>query len=281
VNGNCNGAFSKPPGLKPLIQVFHEAMSPVADTIIVSPTFYLSLDDTRCRLGLEACQRAAEAGVRVLLVDASPPDVHAALIATGATVLLQTVKGRKGAALREAIAAAVEMLPADGIICYQELEKVSMVALQLNVADALRAAPAAGVCVARRDDALFRSSYPVEQYHSEHFANLYLDALAKAVSFPSIDWTFGPLAFRAALARHWLECSGELWDAQIVPMVVAARWHGWGVIVHPVSFRTSLVMPPASSPFPPCVRTRRTSLFCVHPSFLTTPCIGLSRGFPV
>jgi hypothetical protein len=38
------------------------------------------------------------------------------------------------------------------------------------------------------------------------------------------------------LARHWLECTGELWDAQIVPMVTAARWHGVGVMVHPVAY---------------------------------------------
>lgn len=48
--------------------------------------------------------------------------------------------------------------------------------------------------------------------------------------------TFGPLAFRTAVARHWLDCTGELWDAQIVPMVAAARWHGAGVVVHTVAY---------------------------------------------
>jgi hypothetical protein len=163
-------------------------MSAPNSTIIVSPSFYPSLDDTRCKLGLRACKCAADAGLRLLLVDASPPDVHAALAATGVLVRKQTAKGRKGAALREAIAAAVELLPPDGVICYQELEKVGMIAWQSGVVDALRASLAAGVCVPRRDDTLFRASYPVEQYHSEHFANGYLDALAKAVGFPSIDW---------------------------------------------------------------------------------------------
>lgn len=165
------------------------APAAIADSmIIVSPTFYPSLDDTRCELGLQACKCAADAGIRLLLVDASPPDVHAALTATGVLVRKQTAKGRKGAALREAIGAALELLPPDGVICYQELEKVGMISLQSSVADALRASPAADVCVPRRDDGLFRASYPVEQYHSEHFANAYLDALAKAVGFPSIDW---------------------------------------------------------------------------------------------
>lgn len=203
--------------------------------IIVSPTFYPSLDDKRCELGLEACKRAVAAGLRMLLVDASPPEVHAALAATGVLVRKQTAKGRKGAALREAISAAVALLPADGIICYQELEKVEMVSLQRGVADAIRAS-GAGVCVPRRQDKAFRESYPVDQYHSEHFANGYLDSLARPVGFPSVDWTFGPLALRASLAPHWLACNGELWDAQIVPMVEAARWAGKGVIEHPVHY---------------------------------------------
>jgi hypothetical protein len=66
----------------------------------------------------------------------------------------------------------------------------------------------------------------VEQYHSEHFANLHLDALGRPVGLPTLDWTFGPVAFRASMARHWLQCEGELWDAQLVPIVHASRWHG-------------------------------------------------------
>ena len=92
--------------------------------VIVSPTFYPSLEDTRCQLALAACRTAKDAGVPLLLVDASPAAVRSALIEAGAMVRPQTRKGRKGAALREAIDAAVQILPADGVICYQELEKV-------------------------------------------------------------------------------------------------------------------------------------------------------------
>ena len=82
------------------------------------------------------------------------------------------------------------------------------------------------VCVPRREDSLFRRSYPIEQYHEETFANLYLDALGGAVGLPSLDWTFGPVGFRAAAANFWLQNDGELWDAQIVPFIRAARWGG-------------------------------------------------------
>ena len=83
------------------------------------------------------------------------------------------------------------------------------------------------VCVPRRADAAFKQSYPSEQYHAETFANLHLNTLGVAAGLPGgIDWTFGPVAFRARMASHWLQFGGELWDAQIVPFVKAARWHG-------------------------------------------------------
>ena len=83
------------------------------------------------------------------------------------------------------------------------------------------------VCVPRRADAGFKRTYPIEQYHQENFANLYLNTLGVTAGLPDgLDWTFGPVAFRASSAVHWLQCDGELWDAQIVPFVRAARWHG-------------------------------------------------------
>lgn len=99
--------------------------------VVVSPTFYPSLEDTRCQLGIQSCRRAASLGITLVLVDASPPHVRAALAETGAVVREQTRSGKKGAALREAIEAAEAMLPCDGIICFQELEKVEMIALQV------------------------------------------------------------------------------------------------------------------------------------------------------
>ena len=131
-----------------------------------------------------------------------------------------------------------------------------------GVAAHLRAEKA-DVCIPRRDDAMFRRTYPIEQYHSERFANAHLDALARPHGLPAgIDWTFGPVALRAALAPCWLRCDGELWDAQvrfrptsaqphclarahrapprphaqIVPFVRAARWEGASIVSHSVSY---------------------------------------------
>ena len=63
----------------------------------------------------------------------------------------------------------------------------------------------------RRADAAFHKSYPIEQYHQENFANLYLNTLGVAAGLPDhIDWTFGPVGFRASAATHWLQFEGEV-----------------------------------------------------------------------
>ena len=106
--------------------------------VVVSPTFYPNTTDVRFQLGLEACRRAKSLGVPLLLVDASPPEVRSALEEAGAIVHVQTAKGRKGAALRECISLARAVLPADGVVCFQELEKVEMVGLQRECANHLQ-----------------------------------------------------------------------------------------------------------------------------------------------
>ena len=106
------------------------AMAPApTQMVIVSPTFFPSVNDVRCQLGLQACRKAKSLGIPLLLVDASPAPVRAALEEAGAVVRPQTRAGKKGAALRECIEAALEQfqLPPNGVICYQELEKVEMV----------------------------------------------------------------------------------------------------------------------------------------------------------
>ena len=191
--------------------------------VVCSPTYYPTTDDDRFKLGLAACERAKALGVPLLLVDASPAHVKAALRDAGADVRDQTFKGRKGAALRECIHIARGMLPDNGVICFQELEKVEMIGLQRTVANHVITTDC-DVCVPRREDSLFQRTYPIEQYHSETFANLGLDALGRAIGLPALDWTFGPVALRASMAEHWLNFDGELWDAQIVPFIRAFRW---------------------------------------------------------
>lgn len=195
--------------------------------IVVAPTFYSSLDDTRYLLGVQSCQNAAQHRIRLLLVDASPNDkVRLGLEAAGrgfVTVFQQTSKGKKGSALREAMALARDECLANSaqstiIIGFQELEKEDMFRHWELIASHLIQA-GADVVVPRRKEQTFRETYPIEQYHCESFANLYLDSLGLPLGIPSIDWTMGPVAFRLSQVHHWLDFDGDLWDAQLVPLI--------------------------------------------------------------
>uniref|UniRef100_A0A7S1ZEB3 Uncharacterized protein n=1 Tax=Trieres chinensis TaxID=1514140 RepID=A0A7S1ZEB3_TRICV len=97
------------------------------------------------------------------------------------------------------------------------------------------------VVVPWRNVRSFQETYPIEQFHSETYGNLYLDAVAKealrgmGAELPRVqgvgekgrreglDWHFGPFAFRAKHLNLWTECTGEMYDAQLVPIVHAMR----------------------------------------------------------
>lgn len=220
--------------------------------IVVAPTFYGNINDTRYLLGLEACRKAAEHEISLLLVDASPlPDVAQGLRQAGQTtdgrhfvqVIPQTWKGKKGVALKEGIQWAVDDLlkkhqTGDGnsnkdpptetvvvsVIAFQELEKVDMFRHYPNLLQHMQTS-GSHIVVPRRSDGVFKDTYPIEQYHSEQFANKLLDSLGRDIGMPSIDWTIGPVMFRSEQAHHWLDYDGKMWDAQLVPMV-EAHLHG-------------------------------------------------------
>ena len=218
--------------------------------IVVAPTFYASKNDIRYELAKECCREAAKAGIHLLLVDASPGDEFARELIDCGTIgaqgfvslRKQTGQGRKGAALREGIAYAADLLKeSGGFIAFQEPEKVDMISKWQHVVEFMLQEKA-DICNPRRSRESFFRTYPIEQWHSEQFANLYLDSLGKKVGFPSVDWTMGPIAFNITLAGHWLKYEGELWDAQIVPMVQAQRWYGAKVVSYEVDYIQPLTM---------------------------------------
>lgn len=211
--------------------------------IVVIPTFYADKQDIRYQLALDLCREVCKANLEAIIVDASPnhESVKEDFLecgGSGITVVPQTFKGKKGAALREGISLAAKQLQDDdnGVIAFQEPEKVDMIQHWSKAADRIKEG---GICVNRRSDASFRATYPIEQYHSENFVNLYLDSLAAAVGFApsSIDWTMGPIAFHVSLAPRWLEYHGDLWDMQLVPMIRAQRWHKAKIVEYEFDFQ--------------------------------------------
>lgn len=220
------------------------------NVVVIMTTFYANKDDIRFALALDSCREIVRHGLRAIIVDASPSeDIRSSMVQQGISdkgdhcvrVVPQTYTGKKGAALREGIQLATEDKTID-IIAFQEPEKVSMVSQWPEIANKLLTNQAA-ICAPKRNDSAFRESYPIEQYHSEQFANLYLNGLSEKVGFPMIDWTIGPIAFQSSWAHCWTELyEGDLWDMQLVPMIYAQRWLGAKVIVHEFNFMLSRAM---------------------------------------
>lgn len=195
---------------------------------VVVPTFYSDRKDPRYVLALETCQQAFVKEIRMIVVDASPSQmIRDGLEQAGrgwVTVVQQTSQGKKGAALREGIRMAATLLQQETkddrpcIIAFQEPEKFEMM---YHWADSIRhmVETQSDVCCIRRNDHEFQRTYPIEQYHSEQFANLFLDSLGQTIGMPSLDWTSGPVAFGVSMANQWLECDGEIWDAQLLPII--------------------------------------------------------------
>lgn len=114
-------------------------------------------------------------------------------------------------------------------------------------ADTVSKAKDADIIVPFRDQELFQKTYPIEQYHSESYANLLLDCAAKAlapkeaaISLP-LDWHFGPFCFLEKHLDNWTSHTGDMWDAQVCPIVYSVR-KGLRVRTVPVPFVAPTIM---------------------------------------
>jgi len=215
-------------------------MSPPPSCVLFTCTYYGSLEDVRLECCVDFLKTARSAGLRVIVVDDSPLEaVRDAMREAGAQVRKQREKGKKGVALREALQLAAET--GAEWLCWQEAEKADMA---IHWTKALATTTDDVACVVpSRDDAFFRETYPRDQYFSENFANGYVAAAAKQfASFDEpIDWHFGPFALRRSVKAYWLKHRGELWDAQVVPIVQLIR-DGLAVRSVVVPFRAPLAM---------------------------------------
>lgn len=234
--------------------------------MVVVPTRYESTDDLRCALALECCREAVQHQIPLIIVDNSPDekvrtafreaglDEEDSFSSTSYVTVIHWVQGRKGAALREGIRHASEQLQkyntADGssgsggltFIAFQEPEKVDMIRNWKAVASHMTQAKL-DICVPRRNNSTFQTTYPMEQYHSEMFANLHLNAISKQVGFPdNIDWTMGPIMLQTKWANIWQDFNGEMWDAQMIPMIRCHHEKGAAVGSYEVDFHHPAAM---------------------------------------
>uniref|UniRef100_A0A7S2X640 Uncharacterized protein n=1 Tax=Lotharella oceanica TaxID=641309 RepID=A0A7S2X640_9EUKA len=210
--------------------------------IIFGTTMFPNATGVRFEEALESVKNAKNEGWITVICDSSPdPEVRVRLKLAGASVFAQHKAGRKGQGLREALQAALDVVPptaTDAIFAYQEIEKSNMPFHWAEVKDKM-IQTGADIAVPWREESLFQATYPVAQYHSETFGRIYLNTLArkkikmvgKSLANPSarertwedLDWHFGPFAFRQEWSEFWLQHDGQMWDAQILPMVYAIR----------------------------------------------------------
>ena len=138
-------------------------------------------------------------------------------------VIKQKESGGKGVALREAIRFAHGKIHRkEDAIVFTEIEKVDLPRLVGKICAPILAGKL-DIVFPTREEKLFKETYAEEQYHSEHFGNKFIHLLCKDFISSRLDFYFGPFAFRADLAVHWLAYAGTSWDAQQVPAILAVR----------------------------------------------------------
>ncbi|KAL9191591.1 hypothetical protein ACHAXT_001297 [Thalassiosira profunda] len=235
-------------------------------TFVVTTTYYPDLADVRFGIALELCRLARQYKVHLIVVDDSPQhDAVREQFQEAGTA--EYVRG-KGGALRQAIERAAAMVREDGrlnprraVICFTEPEKVDLINHIHRIAAPILDG-STDVVIPRRNDALFKRTYPIEQYHSESFGNLHFDLLAKqfegfrAEGAATLDWLFGPFALKASLAEHWLDYEGTSWDAQIVPYVRGVRQEKWRIRSVEVAFEHPRAMKEQEEGYPAWMKKR-------------------------
>ena len=187
---------------------------------LIMPTKYDSIENPRFGIFKNTLQATSiSISTTVIIVDSSPIEVYRAIqtyileLQMSNIILLQIDKTfKKGHSIRFGISHALS-LSAGAIIGFQEPEKVDMIQYYNRIIQQHEENPT-WVCVPKRSPRSW-SSYPIEQQHSEQFAN----SLLKARSSIDIDWFFGPILFTSDLAHHWIEYDGDMWDAQVVPLL--------------------------------------------------------------
>jgi hypothetical protein len=211
------------------------------EVIVVAPIVYsdLSEDNVRYELGRELCRQAVIHQIHVILVDGSSAIDHDTIrneferLGTLSSTTFQKVQyvhvypqtrpGKKGTALREALGHAYQRVvpTTNTIIAFQEPEKVDMMRHWKDLARYM-IRNSLDICVPQRIESAFRATYPIEQYHTESFGNAYINLYGTAMGLPShLDWFMGPIALRPSLVPIWQDYDGDLWDAQMVPMIRA------------------------------------------------------------
>lgn len=166
--------------------------------VVNTVTCYKSLGELRFRLAEATILAARSYGLDIVMVDGSPdPAIPARFRELGAQVFPELHRGM-GPCKRQATFHAAEVAGTDGVIFWIEAEKHNMI----RFTDAVMAPIQPGqadIVIPNRTQASW-DSYPEFQRTTEQQANR---AYREAFGW-DFDVMFGPVAYRASLARHFL-----------------------------------------------------------------------------
>ena len=143
----------------------------MSQVVIVTSTFYKSVEELRFVLAVEMVKSAIASGYRVVVVDASPiPDVAVTLKGLGALVFPQLHKGM-GPGRRQGFFHAFEVASAQGVpfIMWMEPEKIDLIRFVDDIVAPLEA-DEADIVIPQRSEIAW-STWPAFQVESEKLAN--------------------------------------------------------------------------------------------------------------
>lgn len=168
--------------------------------VVVTTTFYRSVEETRFKLAEQLCRNGTEAGHAVVVVDGSPePKIQERLKKTGALVYPELVSGM-GPSRRLAFFLAHEIcLQKDhDIILWTEAEKVQIVEAIPKIIEPFRTREADIVIPARSTESW--KTWPEFQQETEKKANA---VYAQATGLLGFDPMHGPVALHQSVAHYF------------------------------------------------------------------------------
>lgn len=157
-------------------------------------------DKIRGDLAVEFCQKASEAGYRVALVDSnSPPAFFDTVSRFKSIYVIKEEHAKRSVARRLAIKTAAKWDVK--VIVLTEPEKSPFITDCISVTVDPILNDQYDIVLAKREDSLFRKTYPTFQYKSEVEANILINELYLTHGFLSFldiepDMIFGPRVFK-------------------------------------------------------------------------------------
>jgi len=202
---------------------------------LVIPTKYDDLENLRITFLKKTLNKATlnKFIKKIIVVDNSSDQVYNYIkkYITEKILLLKIDKplDLKGGGIRCGIKYINKNFGSNNIIAFQEGEKYDMIDYYEKIIKNIKSNTF--ICNPRRSKLTWKT-YPIEQYYSENFLNMYLTKITKL----DIDWTFGPVIFSGNVSKYWLNNVGKLWDAQIGP-IYQAYLDNVKIIEHEINYK--------------------------------------------